>query len=70
MTYPDPNDSNPTTGNAVNAREAPIGKASNDGRDELSKAECKEQRRRRTLHEEEAVRASDENEGLRDDGDL
>jgi hypothetical protein len=56
----------------VDLREAPIGKASNDGGDKLSKAERKEQYRRRTFHNEEAVRPSDENasERLRDDGDL
>lgn len=50
--------------------EAPIGKTGNDRRNELRKAECNKQRRRRAFHKEEAVRASDEDERLRDDGDL
>jgi hypothetical protein len=54
----------------VDLREAPIAKASNNGGDQLSKAECKEQCRRRTFHKEEAVGPSDENQRLRDDGDL
>ena len=69
-TYPNPDDTNPTTLDRVNVGEAPVTVRSNDGRDELSKAERAEQGSRGTLHEEEAVRTGDEDEGLRDDSNL
>ena len=70
MTYPNPDDTNPSTLDSLNLSEAPVTVRGNDRRDELRKAERTEQSNRRTLHEEEAVRTSDEDEGLRDDGDL
>jgi len=67
---PDPDDTNPTARNSVNLREAPVGKSSNDRGDELRNAESTQESRRGALHEEESVRTSDEDEGLRDDGNL
>ena len=50
--------------------EAPVTVGGNDGRDELRDAEGTHESERRALHEEPAVRTRDEDEGLRDDGDL
>ena len=50
--------------------EAPVAVRGDDRRDELGNAERTHEGDRRTLHEEEAVRTRDENEGLRDDGHL
>ena len=69
-TYPNPDDTNPTTRDTVNISEAPVGVHGDDRRDELSKAERGEEGHRRTLHEKESVRTRDEDEGLRDDGNL
>lgn len=69
-TYPDPDDTNPTTLNGLDVGEAPVTVGSDDRRDELSKAERAEQCDRGALHEEPTVRTGDEDEGLRDDGDL
>ena len=54
----------------MDVSEAPVGVHSNDRRDELRKTERGHEGNRRTLHEEEAVRTRDEDEGLRDDGNL
>ena len=70
QTYPDPNDSNPSTRNSLNLCETPITKARNDRRDELRDTERYDQSRRRTFHEEETMRTSDEDQSLRDDGNL
>jgi hypothetical protein len=60
----------PDTCQKTNLGEAPVGVDGDDGRDSLRDAERAEESVRRTLHEEEAVRTSDEDEGLRDDCDL
>lgn len=70
MTYPDPNDSDPTTGNGTDLGEAPVSVRGDNGRNKLGRAEGEEQRNRGTLHEEESVGPSDEDERLRDDGNL
>ena len=54
----------------MNLGEAPVGVRSDDGRDELSKGEGEHEGERGTLHEEESMRTSDEDEGLGDDGNL
>lgn len=54
----------------MDVSEAPVGVRGDDGGDELSDTEGTEQRERRALHEEETVRTGDEDQGLRDDGDL
>jgi hypothetical protein len=54
----------------VDLSEAPVGVGGDDGGDDLSDDEGTEEGRRRTLHEEEAVRTGDEDECLRDDGNL
>ena len=54
----------------MNLREAPVTVRGNDRRDELRDAEGTHERIRGALHEEPAVRTSDEDEGLRNDGDL
>jgi hypothetical protein len=70
LTYQDPNDSDPATRNGANLGEAPVAVRGDDGRNELGNAEGEEQGSRGTLHEEETVRPSHENESLRDDGNL
>ena len=69
-TYPNPDDTNPATRDRLNLGEAPVAVRSDDRRDELRDAEGTHEGERRALHEEEAVRTRDEDEGLRDDGDL
>ena len=69
-TYPNPNDSNPSTRNGANLGEAPVSVRGDDGGDELGDAEGNEQGRRRTFHEEEPMGTSDEDEGLGDDRNL
>ena len=69
-TYPNPDDTNPATRDTVDVSEAPVGVDSDDRRNELSQAEGEHEGVRRALHEEEAVRTGDEDERLRDDGDL
>ena len=54
----------------MDVSEAPVGVDSDDRRNELSQAEGEHEGVRRALHEEEAVRTGDEDERLRDDGDL
>ena len=54
----------------MNVGEAPVTVGGNDGRDKLRDAEGTHESERRALHEEPAVRTRDEDEGLRDDGDL
>lgn len=50
--------------------EAPVGVGGDDRGDELSDGEGAEEGSRGTLHEEESVRTSNEDEGLGDDGNL
>lgn len=54
----------------MDIREAPISVHGDDRGDELGNTEGNEQSRRRTLHEEEAVRPSHEDERLRDNRNL
>ena len=54
----------------MNLREGPVCVSSNDGGDELCNTESTHQGVGRSLHEEEAMRTGDEDEHLRDDGDL
>ena len=70
MTYPDPNNTNPSARDGVNLSEAPVGVSSDDGRNELRNGEGTHESDRRTLHEEETMRTGDEDQSLRDDGDL
>jgi hypothetical protein len=67
---PYPDNSDPSAGDACDLGERPVAECSDDGRDKLGNAERNHKRIRRPLHKEEAMRASDEDEGLRDDGDL
>jgi hypothetical protein len=67
---PYPDNSDPSAGDACDLREWPVTESSDDGGDELGDTEGNEERIGWPFHEEEAVRASDEDEGLRDDGDL
>ena len=69
-TYPNPDDTNPSTLDRVDLSEAPVTVRGNDRRHELRDAERAHESERRTLHEEEAVRTRDEDECLRDDGHL
>ena len=68
--YPNPNDTNPTTGDFLDIREAPIGKASNDRGHKLRQTERTHQCVRWTLHKEESMRASYEDQRLRNYGNL
>lgn len=68
--YPNPNYANPGTRNLLDVCESPIRKTGDDRGDKLRQAECTHQRKRWTLHEKKSMRASDENECLRDDCNL
>ena len=70
MTYPDPNDTNPTTRDGLDLGEAPVAVSSDDRRDELRNAEREEESVGRAFHEEESVRTSDEDERLGNDSNL
>ena len=70
MTYPDPNDSDPSTGNGTNVSEAPVSVRGDDRRDKLGNTESDDQGDGGTLHEEESVGASDEDQGLGNDRNL
>ena len=67
---PDPDNTDPAAGDGVNIREAPVGVCSDDGGDDLGDDERTHECERRTLHEEESVRTSDEDERLGNDSDL
>ena len=54
----------------MDVSEAPVGVDGDDSRDELGQAEREHESVGRALHEEEAVRTRDEDERLRDDGNL
>ena len=69
-TYPNPNNSNPSTRNGFDISETPVTKSCNDRRDKLCNAERNDKSRRRTFHEEETMRTGDENQSLRNNGDL
>ena len=43
MTYPDPNDPDPTARYRTDVGEAPVTVSGDDGRDKLRNAECEEQ---------------------------
>lgn len=69
-TYPNPHNTDPATRDRMDAGEAPVAITSNDGGNELSHTESAHKSERRAFHEEESVRPSDEDERLRDDGNL
>ena len=69
-TYPNPDNTNPSTRDGPDVGEAPVGICGDDRRHELGDTERAEESGRRTLHEEEPMRTGDENEGLGDDSDL
>lgn len=54
----------------MNLGEAPVTVCSNNGGNELSQTEREHQGEGRALHEEEAMRTGDEDESLRDNGNL
>ena len=68
--YPNPDDTNPAARDTLDVGEAPVTVHSDDRRNKLRNAERTHESERRTLHEEEAVRTRDEDESLRDDGNL
>ena len=68
--YPDPDDSNPSARNGSDVSEAPVSVRGNDRGNKLGDTEGTEQGGGGTLHEEETVRAGDEDEGLGNDCDL
>jgi len=70
VTYPDPNNSGPATGNGANAGKSPVSVGGDDGRDKLSDAEGDEQGDGGALHEEECMVARDKDEGLGDNRSL
>lgn len=70
ITYPDPNNANPSTRDSLDVGEAPVTVGGNDGRDELGDAESDDEGSRGALHEEETVGTGGEDQGLRDDGYL
>ena len=69
-TYPNPDNTDPSTRDRVNVGEAPVGVGGDDGGDELGETERTHEGERGTLHEEEAVRTGDEDQSLGDHGDL
>ena len=64
VTYPDPDDANPTARNGTDVSETPVSVSRNDGRDKLGNAECDKQGGRGAFHEEESMGTSNENECL------
>ena len=64
---PDPDDTDPATGEDLDVGEAPVGVHSDDRRDDLSDEKGTHESEGRALHE---VRTRDEDKDLRDDGDL
>ncbi len=69
-TYPDPDNADPTTRDSPDVSEAPVTVSGDDGGHKLGQAEGEEKSRGGTLHEEESMRTSNEDQGLRYDGDL
>lgn len=67
---PNPDDPDPSTLDGVDLREAPIGVSGNDTGHNLCNDESHQQRIGRSLSEEESVSTSDENQSLRDNGNL
>ena len=67
---PDPDDSDPSTGDSSDKGEAPVSVGGDDGRDKLSKTEGTHESVRRSLSPRRSVRSSDEDKSLGDDGDL
>ena len=69
-TYPDPDDTDPTTRDRSNIGKAPVTMGSDDWLDELSNTEGTEEHIWRTLHVEESMWTSDKDQSLWDDCDL
>ena len=69
-TYPNPDNTDPATRDTVDVGEAPVTVDGDDRGHKLGETEGAEQSHRGTLHEEETVRPSDEDERLRDDRNL
>ncbi len=67
---PNPDDTNPSTGDSLNVGETPVTEGGNNGGDELSQAEREHQSYGWSLSEAESVGSGDEDEGLGDDSDL
>jgi hypothetical protein len=67
---PDPDDTDPSTRDRSDVGEAPITESGNDGRDQLSETEGNHECVRRSLGPRRSVRSSNEDESLRDDGNL
>lgn len=67
---PHPNDTDPSTGDVVHVRETPITETGDDGGNELGQTEGKHKSDGRSFHPGEAMRSSDEDQCLRDNGDL
>jgi len=67
---PDPDDTDPATGDGVDLGEAPVTETGNDGGDELGETERTHEGIRRSLSPGRTVRTGDKDKSLRDDGDL
>lgn len=61
---PHPNDTDPCTRNTSDGSEAPVGVSGNDRRDDLGDNEGTHESERGSLHEEEAMRTSNEDKSL------
>ena len=70
VTYPDPDNSDPTARDSTDVSEAPVSVCGDDRGNKLCDTEGKEQGDGGTLHEEESVRTGDEDESLGNDRDL
>jgi hypothetical protein len=69
-TYPDPDNTNPTARNGFDVGEAPVSVGSDDGGNQLSDTKGTHECDGWAFHEEESVRTSNEDESLRDHGNL
>lgn len=67
---PDPDDTDPSSRDSPDVGEAPVTVSGDDRRDQLSNSEGNQESSRGAFHEEEAVRTGDEDQSLRDDGNL
>ena len=70
VTYPDPDDPDPTARDGTDVSEAPVSVSGDDRGNKLGDTEGKEQGDGGALHEEESVRTGDENESLGNDRNL
>ena len=70
VTHPNPNNADPSSRYLLDVGETPISEAGDDRGYELRQKEGTHQCIRGTLHKEEPVGASNENERLRDNGNL